>query len=391
MPSANSQNAASKQGVYVHWPFCLSKCPYCDFNSHVRDGIDQTRWAKALCAEIAHFAAQTGPRSVDSVFFGGGTPSLMDGATVAAVLGAIDEAWGLRDETEITLEANPTSVEAARFADYAAAGINRFSLGIQALNDADLKALGRHHSVEEALAALAVAKRHADRVSFDLIYGRGGQTVDAWRRELGEALALAAGHLSLYQLTIEPDTTFHGMWQAGRIVLPDEDTAVGLYDATQDLCAAAGLPAYEVSNHAAPGQECRHNLIYWQSQGYVGIGPGAHGRLVHGDGVAATQQWRKPEQWLAAVEADGHGTERSEPVPVADRAAEIMMMGLRLTAGIDLMDLERLTGLPAEDVIDQDQSRRFRDMGLLEIEGTMMRLTPAGRRVMDGVLAGLLA
>jgi len=374
----------------VHWPFCLAKCPYCDFNSHVRDGVDQIRWARALCAEIDHFAALTGRRPVTSVFFGGGTPSLMEPATVAAVLGRIDTRWGLTGTTEITLEANPTSVEAGRFADYAAAGVNRFSLGVQALNDADLKALGRQHSADEALAALAVAKRHAARVSFDLIYGRTGQTVAAWRDELKTAIDLAAGHLSLYQLTIEPDTTFHGMWRAGRIVLPDEDTAAALYETTQELCDAAGLPAYEISNHAAPGDECRHNLVYWRSAPYVGIGPGAHGRLIRDGAVTAVQQRRKPEDWLAAVETEGHGTAAVEPVTPRERATEMVMMGLRLSEGLDITAMERQTGLTRTDVIDAARLAALRDAGLAVDAGAVVRLTLAGRRVLDAVLAALL-
>ncbi|KQT84229.1 radical SAM family heme chaperone HemW [Methylobacterium sp. Leaf466] len=374
-------------GVYLHWPFCAAKCPYCDFNSHVRHApVDETRYLAAFRAEIAHVAARTPGRTVSSVFLGGGTPSLMKPATVAGLLDAIATAWGTTGDVEITLEANPTSVEAGRFAGYRAAGVNRVSLGVQALDDASLKRLGRLHTAEEALAAVAVAARHFDRSSFDLIYARPDQTAQAWRAELTDAIARAAEHLSLYQLTIEPGTPFHGLFTAGRLVPPDDDTARVLYDVTQEVCDRAGLAAYEISNHARPGAQSRHNLLYWRYGEYAGIGPGAHGRLVTPQGRIGTVTERAPETWLARVEADGHGIVSTETLSPADQGDEFLMMGMRLAEGIDparyaalkgrALDADRLATLVAEGLV----ARR---------PGGRIATTARGAPVLNAVVAQL--
>src|SRR5262245_58323788 len=309
--SRRSASMAAEQkafGVYVHWPFCLSKCPYCDFNSHVRHApIDEERFVRAFVREIATTAQRTGEREVSSIFLGGGTPSLMQPQTVGAILDAIGKHWRVADDAEVTLEANPTSVEATRFRGYRSAGVNRVSLGVQALDDAELKMLGRLHTAKEALDAVAIARAAFERYSFDLIYARPGQTPPGWAAELKRAIAEAAEHLSLYQLTIEPDTPFATLHKAGKLAVPDEDTARALYDTTQEICAAAGLPAYEISNHARPGAECRHNLVYWRAQEYAGVGPGAHGRLDVGGERRATATEKRPEAWLMRVESRGHG------------------------------------------------------------------------------------
>ena len=334
-------------GVYVHWPFCASKCPYCDFNSHVRHApVDEGRFLGAFRAEIAHMAARTPGRTVSSVFLGGGTPSLMQPATVAGLLDAIAGAWGMAPDVEITLEANPTSVEAERFRGYRAAGVNRVSLGVQAMDDAALKQLGRLHSAAEAMAAVRVAAAHFERYSFDLIYARPDQSPAAWRAELEGAIARAAEHLSLYQLTIEPGTPFYGLAAAGKLVTPDDEVGRALYDVTQDLCARAGLPAYEISNHARPGAESRHNLLYWRYGEYAGIGPGAHGRLVTEHGRIGTVTERSPEAWRAKVERDGHGVVETETLSPDDQADEFLVMGLRLAEGIDPARYAALKGRP---------------------------------------------
>lgn len=336
-------------GVYLHWPFCAAKCPYCDFNSHVRHvPPDEARFLAAFRAEIAHVAARTPGRRVSSVFLGGGTPSLMRPETVAGLIEAVDAAWGVLPGAEITLEANPTSVEAGRFRGYRAAGVNRVSLGVQALDDAALKALGRLHSAAEAFAAVEIAQATFARTSFDLIYARPGQTPAAWRMELAEAIRRAAEHLSLYQLTIEPGTPFHGLAAAGRLVPPDEESARILYDVTQEICGAAGLPAYEISNHARAGAESRHNLLYWRYGEYAGIGPGAHGRLVTAAGRLGTVTERAPEAWLARVEAEGHGIAETEAIAGSDQADEFLMMGLRLAEGIDPARYAALKGRPLD-------------------------------------------
>jgi oxygen-independent coproporphyrinogen-3 oxidase len=375
-------------GVYVHWPFCLAKCPYCDFNSHVRHGgVDQAAFTQALARELAYMAARTGPRTVVSVFLGGGTPSLMQPESVARVLEAIARCWHLAGDAEVTLEANPTSVEAAHFAGYRAAGVNRVSIGIQALDDASLKALGRLHTGDEAMAALAIAKGCFDRVSFDLIYARPRQTVAAWRRELGRALALGTDHLSLYQLTIEPGTAFAGLHAKGALSVPGDDEAAEFYEATQELCEAHGLPAYEVSNHARGGAESRHNLLYWRYGEYAGVGPGAHARIVEDGARRAVSTLRDPDAWLRAVAQTGCGIEDDTALTLAEQADEMLVMGLRLTCGLDL---DRFTALglpgPAAAAIDS-----MVDLGLLAPldERRCLVPTPAGRLVLNSLAAAL--
>jgi oxygen-independent coproporphyrinogen-3 oxidase len=376
-------------GVYIHWPFCLSKCPYCDFNSHVRrGGIDEERFAAAVAAEIAATAARAPGRTVDTIFFGGGTPSLMKPQTVGAILDAIGRHWTIAADAEIDLEANPTSVEATRFAGYRAAGVNRVSLGVQALDDQALKNLGRTHTVEEALAAIAIARKNFERYSFDLIYARPGQTVAAWRAELARAIAEAAEHLSLYQLTIEPETPFYDLHEAGKLVVPDDDAGRALFDATQEECARAGLPAYEVSNHARTGAECRHNLVYWRYGEYAGIGPGAHGRLVVDRVRRATATEKNPEQWLTLVESQGHGLVVDDALTRDEQADEFLLMGLRLREGIDPARFQALAGRPL------DPARVADLLGVGYVEKTRdkhLRVTPAGFPVLDAVVADLAA
>lgn len=336
-------------GVYLHWPFCAAKCPYCDFNSHVRHaGVDQPRFLAAFRREIAHAAALAPGRTVTSIFLGGGTPSLMAPETVAGLLDAVAGAWAVAPDAEVTLEANPTSVEATRFRGYRAAGVNRVSLGVQALDDGDLKRLGRLHSVAEALSAVRTASAHFERFSFDLIYARPDQTPAAWAAELRQAIDHAAEHLSLYQLTIEPGTPFFGLAQAGRLVPPDDESARALYDVTQEICAQAGLPAYEISNHARPGAQSRHNLLYWRYGEYAGIGPGAHGRLVLPEGRTGTLTEKAPEAWLARVEGEGHGIVETECLSAEDQGDEFLMMGLRLSEGIDPARYAALKGRPLD-------------------------------------------
>lgn len=387
VPTGPEDWRAGGFGVYVHWPFCAAKCPYCDFNSHVRAGVDQARWRRALVAEIAAAAAETPGRQAASVFFGGGTPSLMEPETVGAVLEAVSAGWGLAPGAEVTLEANPTSVEAGRFRGYAEAGVNRLSLGVQALRDADLRALGRLHDVAAARAAFDVARAIFARVSFDLIYARQGQGVADWRRELGEAVAMAADHLSLYQLTIEPETRFGELARRGRLRgLPDAELSAEMYHATQEICDVAGLPAYEVSNHARPGAEGRHNLVYWRYGDYVGIGPGAHGRVTVGGRRWAVAGRAAPEAWLDAVERGAGGALRREPVAAAEQAVEMLMMGLRLDEGVDLARRARLAGqgLPERALAEMTA------LGLVIVEGGRLRATEAGRPVLNAVLKELL-
>jgi putative oxygen-independent coproporphyrinogen III oxidase len=376
-------------GVYVHWPFCLSKCPYCDFNSHVRHAaIDEARFVRAFAAEIAATAARIPGREVVSIFFGGGTPSLMQPATVGAILETIARHWKLAPDVEVTLEANPTSVEATRFRGYRAAGVNRVSLGVQALDDAALAALGRLHSAEEALAAVAIARAAFPRYSFDLIYARPGQTVAAWRDELARAIGEAGDHLSLYQLTIEADTPFAALHASGKLTIPDDDKAHALYDTTQEVCEARGLPAYEISNHARPSGECRHNLVYWRYGQYAGIGPGAHGRLDIGGRRYATATEKSPEQWLALVETRGHGLVVDDVLTRIEQADELLLMGLRLAEGIELARYANVAGKPLDPERIADLAR-----------GGFIRTTPEGRLrvtaegfpVLDAVVADLAA
>jgi len=382
---------ADALAVYVHWPFCLSKCPYCDFNSHVADAVDHARWRDALLAELAHYAAETAGRTVTSLFFGGGTPSLMEPATAAAVIEAVAGHWRAADDLEITLEANPTSVEAARFRDLGAAGVNRVSIGVQALDDAALRFLGRGHSVEEARRAVDLARTIFPRASFDLIYARPGQTVESWERELTEAISLAGEHLSLYQLSIERGTPFFAAHRGGAFALPDEDAGAALYDATQETCEAHGLPAYEISNHARPGAECRHNLVYWTGGDYVGVGPGAHGRLTLAGEPVATEQVPGPANWLDAVAAQGHATRRREPLGWPARIEEMLMTGLRLRAGIARDTFLARTGIELEDAMEPRRLRRLLDGGFLVLDARGLRATGEGRVRLNAVLAALLA
>jgi putative oxygen-independent coproporphyrinogen III oxidase len=376
-------------GVYIHWPFCLSKCPYCDFNSHVRHAaIDEARFVRAFAAELAATAGRVPGRCVSTIFFGGGTPSLMAPKTVDAILGAIAQNWSIARDVEITLEANPTSVEATRFQGYRSAGINRVSIGLQALDDAALHALGRLHSTREALAAVAIARSVFDRYSFDLIYARPGQTLDAWEHELKRAIAEAGEHLSLYQLTIEQGTPFHVLHAAGKLMTPDEDAARALYDVTQMICADAGLPAYEVSNHARVGGECRHNLVYWRAHEYVGIGPGAHGRLDIDGTRHATATEKNPETWLTRVEARGHGIVTDEALTQEAVADEFLLMGLRLAEGVDPARYARLAGRPLEP----HRIALLREEGVVEMTPAgRLRVTMAGFPVLDAVVADLAA
>jgi oxygen-independent coproporphyrinogen-3 oxidase len=376
-------------GVYVHWPFCASKCPYCDFNSHVRHRpVDQERFVAAFRREIAHMAARLPGRPVTSVFFGGGTPSLMRPESVGAILDAVAGAWSVDPGAEITLEANPTSVEAERFRGFRAAGVNRVSLGVQALNDPDLRRLGRMHSAAEALEAVRVAAACFERYSFDLIYARPGQSAAAWRAELTEAIGHAAEHLSLYQLTIEPGTWFERLHRAGKLAVPDDEEGRVLYEITQEVCDAHGLPAYEISNHARPGAESRHNLVYWRYGEYAGVGPGAHGRLVAGNARLATVTEKHPETWLDRVERDGHGLVEEEALTATQEGDEFLLMGLRLREGIDPARFERLSGR----ALDEGRIRDLEGYGFLARRPDQrLAVTRAGFPVLDAVVADLAA
>jgi putative oxygen-independent coproporphyrinogen III oxidase len=370
-------------GLYVHWPFCMAKCPYCDFNSHVAAEIDESRWNRAYLSEIARVGRETGGRVLSTVFFGGGTPSLMSPDLVGAILEEVRGTWVVANDFEVTLEANPTSVEAGRFRGYRDAGVNRVSVGIQALNDADLKALGRMHSVAEARAAFGLAREVFDRVSFDLIYARQEQSLAAWRVELREALAMAADHLSLYQLTIEDGTAFGDRFRRGRLRgLPEEDLAADMYLLTQEMTEAAGLPGYEVSNHARPGAESRHNLIYWRSGDWAGIGPGAHGRLTVGGVRVATETPLSPLGWLRQVETTGSGEGGRECVEAEDARAEAVMMGLRLAEGVEV------EALPDEKYTIINS---LCEEGLVLIEEGRLRATAEGRLVLNRITGALLA
>jgi oxygen-independent coproporphyrinogen-3 oxidase len=380
-------------GIYVHWPFCAAKCPYCDFNSHVRhQPVDQARFARALTREIAHWAALAPGRTVSSIFFGGGTPSLMEAATVGTVLEAIARHWTMADDVEISLEANPGSAEASRFAGYRAAGVNRLSLGVQALNDRDLKRLGRIHDVEEARGAIELARATFPRLSFDLIYARPDQTVAEWEDELRSAVALAADHISVYQLTIEEETRFADLWKAGKLIVPDADLGAELYEATHRVLDAAGLPAYEISNHAAPGAECRHNLVYWRYGEYVGVGAGAHGRLALADGRRATATEKNPEKWLRLVEAHGHGLVTDDVLTLEEQGDEYLLMGLRLKEGIDLDRWEEISGRVLDPVRLADLAANGMVETIVDAAGRRrVRATLAGFEVLDAVVADLAA
>ena len=374
--------------IYIHWPFCRSKCPYCDFNSHVRERIDEAAWTRALLAELDRQAELARDHQVVSIFFGGGTPSLMPPETAAALIERVKRHWRTPRKLEITLEANPNSAEAERFAGFAAAGVNRLSLGVQALDPDALKFLGRGHDRDEALAAIRLSQQLFPRTSFDLIYARPGQSLTAWQAELDEALGLAGEHLSLYQLTIEPGTAFHTRAAKGELTVPDDDTGAALFEATQQRLAAAGLPAYEISNHARPGAECRHNLAYWRYEDYLGIGPGAHGRLTRGRVKYATRQRRLPEAWLAAVEKTGDPTEETAAISRETAVEEMVMMGLRLVEGIARARLEAVAQCDIEALFGISLKRLI-DGGFIELDRERLRATEAGRQRLNAVLGAL--
>ena len=372
--------------LYIHWPFCLSKCPYCDFNSHVRESVDQQRWREALLADLAHEASLTSGYRLGSIFFGGGTPSLMPPATVEALIDAAARHWRFASDIEITLEANPSSVEAGRFADLARAGVNRLSLGLQSLDDEALRFLGRAHDAAESLAALAVAQTHFSRISFDLIYALPDQSEQDWQVQLEQALGFGTDHLSLYQLTIEPGTRFATLTAKGELATMNPDRAASLYELTQAVTREAGLPAYEVSNHARPGQESRHNLAYWRYQPYCGIGPGAHGRRHN----RVTQRHKKPENWLCAVERSGQGAEGETALTNRERAVEALLMGLRLAEGVDLALIADLSGCPIDTLISEPLAARLVREGLLARAGDRLRVTPAGTLLLEAILAEIV-
>ncbi len=376
--------------LYIHWPFCLSKCPYCDFNSHVRERIDQARFARALRTELAWEAARLGRRPLASIFFGGGTPSLMDPDTTAALIADAQTLFAPLPGCEITLEANPTSIESGRLAAFAQAGVNRISIGVQSFNEDDLRRLGRAHSAAQAIAGLEIGRRLFPRLSFDLIYARPGQTLPAWREELHTALSLAADHLSLYQLTIEPGTAYEALHRSGQIVLPEDDLAASLYDATAEEAARFGLLPYEVSNYAIPGQESRHNLAYWRYGDYAGIGPGAHGRLTLNGTLTATRRHRAPEPWAARVEELGHGSTAEEIISTEDRCREMLLMGLRLTEGVNAAQFAQRTGRPLADALDPAMLDAAIEAGYVVLDGAMMRATAEGRKRLDSLLAALV-
>ena len=386
-----AENVTAQLAIYVHWPFCKFKCPYCDFNSHVREKITHEDWTDAYLKEMRHYRALTGPRHIQSVFFGGGTPSLMEPATVEAVIDCIHDLWGIPQGTEITLEANPTSVEAQKLEGFKAAGVNRVSLGVQSLRDADLKKLGRQHSAADAIAAVKIAAKIFTRYSFDLIYARPDQTPAAWKQELSEALQMAGGHLSLYQLTIEEGTQFHTLHARGELKIPDNDAGATLYEMTQEMTEAAGLPAYEVSNHAKPGDESRHNLVYWRYGDYAGIGPGAHGRLTLQGEKKATRAHRAPELWMERVRQYGHGAHEMELITPDQRGREMLMMGLRLMEGVDLKAFTTETGKDFSAFVKTGKVDVLLEEGLLDLSSTTIAATRAGRQRLNAVLAFLLS
>ncbi len=372
----------SPLALYIHWPFCVSKCPYCDFNSHVRETVDHDAWRAALLADMAYEASLTPGRKLTSIFFGGGTPSLMPASTVAALIDAAAQHWGFSDNIEITLEANPSSVEAARFADLALAGVNRVSLGLQSLDDAALAFLGRAHSVAESLDALAIAQRHFGRVNVDLIYARPDQTAADWEVELQQALSFGTDHMSLYQLTIEAGTRFETLVRTGQFIPADDDDAATLYELTQAMTSSAGIPAYEISNHARAGSESRHNLSYWRYDDYIGIGPGAHGRRLN----FATQRHKKPENFISAVERNLHGVASEESLDAESRATESLLMGLRLAEGISLDRLSDRTGIAAGHLLDHIAVDKIAQLGLIRRDGDHVTVTPQGMPLLDAIL-----
>ena len=373
--------------LYIHWPFCVSKCPYCDFNSHVREQVDVAAWQAALLADMAHEAALTPGRKLSSIFFGGGTPSLMPPALVEMLIAAAERHWGFAGNIEITLEANPSSVEAANFHDLAKAGVNRVSLGLQSLDDQTLQFLGRAHDVDEGLAALDTAQAAFERVSFDLIYARPGQSLADWQAELDRALGFGTGHLSLYQLTIEPGTRFETLVRTGALIPADDDHCADLFELNRGIMTTAGLPAYEISNHARPGQESRHNLTYWRYEDYIGIGPGAHGRRLN----SATERHKKPENFLSAVERNGNGLKVEQPLSPETRVMEALMMGLRLAEGVDLQALEDKTGLRAAQMVDQEAVDQLSELGLLDATAGRLTISPKGMPLLDALLPKIIA
>ncbi len=377
---------AMARALYIHWPFCLAKCPYCDFNSHVRERVEVEIWRDSLLADLRHEAALAGGEALDSIFFGGGTPSLMPPELVESLLGEAERLWGFAPGIEITLEANPSSVEASKFADLALAGVNRVSLGLQSLDDAALKFLGRLHDVQEGLKALETAQKAFERVSFDLIYALPGQSPAAWRSELEAALRFGTSHLSLYQLTIEPGTRFATMVRQGQFTPLDDDLAADLFQLTREATKLAGVPAYEISNHARPGEESRHNLTYWRYRDYVGIGPGAHGRR----GGQATVRHKKPENWLAGIAQQGHGIAESRPLAASEQASEALLMGLRLAEGIDLGELSQRFGFPRSALIDAPRLEFYAAQGLVSREGDRIVVSEAGMPLLDGLLGELV-
>ncbi len=385
-----AHNATAQLAIYVHWPFCKFKCPYCDFNSHVREKTAHDAWEKAYLRELEYTRQLTGPREIVSVFFGGGTPSLMDPKVTQAVIEKINDLWGIPQGTEITLEANPTSSEREKFRAFRAAGVNRVSIGVQALDDAALKRLGRQHDVGEGMAAVEMAGQVFDRFSFDLIYAREGQTAAQWRQELSQALSMAGSHLSLYQLTIEEGTQYHTLFERGELTIPDEDSAAAMYEITQEMTDKAGLSAYEISNHARVGDQSRHNLVYWRYGDYAGIGPGAHGRLTVAGRKIATRMHRAPEVWLERVEQSSHGAHPFEEIDNPSRGREMLMMGLRLSEGLRIADVERESGVGIDTLIDSNRAAQLVQGGFLEMAGGRITATSAGRQRLNGLLKYLL-
>jgi putative oxygen-independent coproporphyrinogen III oxidase len=392
MPDARAEILMnSPLAIYIHWPFCQSKCPYCDFNSFVAGSIDHAAWRSAYRRELEHYAALMPDRRITSIFFGGGTPSLMEAETVAAALDAIARLWPVEKDAEVTLEANPGSSEAVKFASFRAAGVNRLSLGVQALRDEDLLFLGRAHSVKEARRAVDLAQKHFPRFSFDLIYARRGQSPGAWETELREALALAGGHLSLYQLTIEPNTAFHTRASRGEELIAEDDSSVAMYELTQRVMKEAGRPAYEVSSHARAGEESRHNLTYWRYEDYIGIGPGAHGRFVVGATAPrqATDNHRAPDVWLREIEAKGNGLRHTEELNTQAAMREALMMGLRLAEGIDLASWREKFGVEIEAFLPPEKIRRLRQEAFIEHDSAALRATSSGLQRLNAILAYL--
>ncbi|MFC4291692.1 radical SAM family heme chaperone HemW [Sphingorhabdus arenilitoris] len=389
-PSSAIATKANDRGglaLYIHWPFCVSKCPYCDFNSHVRSDIDVDDWRSALIFDLRHEHQVNPAPTIGSIFFGGGTPSLMPPQLVADLIAQADDLWGLSPQCDITLEANPSSVEAARFSELALAGVNRISLGLQSLDDQSLRFLGRAHSVDESLVALDIAQQNFARMSFDLIYARPGQSIDAWESELTRAIRFGTGHLSLYQLTIEPGTQFETLVRTGKLTPADDDHCADLFEITRQITTAAGIPAYEISNHARAGQESQHNLTYWRYQDYVGIGPGAHGRR----GGMATQRHKKPENFLAAITRNGHGLQEERLLPPQEQAVEALLMGLRLAEGIAPDEMAARFGLSVWQMLDKAAIGRLSRLGLLRAEGSRLHVTAKGMPLLDAILPEIVA